>query len=305
MNESGFLVFATLIAFLWIDGRDCCNGEKPAPCMREAGIDYPGNNIRMDYFDNIENCEQACRGEKTCVGLTFSTSLHRCWLKRKLLNRRPHTRTRRTSSRCKSGTGGRNVISKKLMEPSSYTPDQDSKWLTPVYCPEGQFVKKMNVWQSDAAIDRKGLTNIELYCASTHDPLAEGIAWWIKSGLTKWRGDRLLRDNECPDSEWAAAARTAFQNRHTGAIRFYIGCRKPSDPFPTTFKIANNLFGYTGDNPVEWHTHTAIGISAELVSQFCDPGQAICGFRTNAETNHQLYDCSGINRVEIFCCPFP
>ena len=29
MNESGFLVFATLIAFLWIDGRDCCNGEKP------------------------------------------------------------------------------------------------------------------------------------------------------------------------------------------------------------------------------------------------------------------------------------
>jgi len=101
MNESGFLVFATLIAFLWIDGRDCCNGDdtpKPTP---------------------------------------------------------------------KPGTGGRNVISKKLMEPSSYTPDQDSKWLTPVYCPEGQFVKKMNVWQSDAAIDRKGLTNIELYCAST------------------------------------------------------------------------------------------------------------------------------------------
>ena len=40
---------------------------------------------------------------KFLSGLTFSTSLHRCWLKRKLLNRRPHTRTRRTSSRCKSG----------------------------------------------------------------------------------------------------------------------------------------------------------------------------------------------------------
>ncbi len=38
------------------------------PCRREAGIDYPGNDIRMEYFDNIENCEQACRGEKTCVG---------------------------------------------------------------------------------------------------------------------------------------------------------------------------------------------------------------------------------------------
>ena len=39
-----------------------------APCMREAGIDYPGNDIRMEGALNIENCEQACRGEKTCVG---------------------------------------------------------------------------------------------------------------------------------------------------------------------------------------------------------------------------------------------
>jgi len=154
------------------------------------------------------------------------------------------------------------------------------------------------------------LNNYRLNFICEEDPLAQGSAKWIKSGLTSGRGQRLPRDNECPDSEWAAAARTAFQNPSTGAIRFYIGCRQPSDQFPTNFKIANNSRGYTGDHPVEWHTDNLFtfnhrNIRGESVSQFCDPGQAICGFRTNAETNHQLYDCSGINRVEIFCCPFP
>jgi len=193
------------------------------------------------------------------------------------------------------------VIWIKQMAPSRYTPDPASKWDSRHFCPQGTFVKKMNLWQDDKWPDQKGLTSIELYCAGT--PGAQETAKWIKSGLVGSDRGTQVSTIECPDSEWVTAAKTVFEDSSTGAIRFYISCRKPSDPFP---------FDYYYEQPEGfWRTNTISTFkpeetrSAEEFSQLCNRDQAICGFSTYTRENTAFNDCSGINQVEIFCCPFP
>merc|ERR1719370_937655 len=51
MNQRSFLVFATMIAFLWIDGQDCCNNDKeptPTPTPTDpCEIYYEGDCIHF------------------------------------------------------------------------------------------------------------------------------------------------------------------------------------------------------------------------------------------------------------------
>jgi len=69
MNQIGFLVFATLIAFLWIDGRDCCGcpDEKPTPKPTpkvtkkcECGYCYQYGHLNFNPSHNVDQCVEYC-----------------------------------------------------------------------------------------------------------------------------------------------------------------------------------------------------------------------------------------------------
>jgi len=77
MNESGFLVFTTLIAFLWIDGRDCCGNDDtpkptPKPGCRYKGRDYESGSMWVDGEDSRLSC--------SCVEGVFTCKTAVCWI---------------------------------------------------------------------------------------------------------------------------------------------------------------------------------------------------------------------------------
>jgi len=136
MNESGFLVFTTLIAFLWIDGRDCCNEPtKPGciyegqdyesgsswgdgeyscfcsegratcyvyKCWIESGIRYSGHDYPVISVSNgeagVKECEQKCLDNPDCIGFTLDRKRGKCFTKTKMARRKQQNGY--TSGRC-------------------------------------------------------------------------------------------------------------------------------------------------------------------------------------------------------------
>jgi len=93
MNQSGFVVFATLIAFLWIDGGNCCDTEVTPPdiCRIEKDIIYFGHDVQhwvSKGEEGLEECQQKCVDlYPNCKGFFFDKKLGQCHTKTKLADR--------------------------------------------------------------------------------------------------------------------------------------------------------------------------------------------------------------------------
>jgi len=201
---------------------------------------------------------------------------------------------------CDAAPGPSNVVSTKLLTPSIYTPKPESKWQDQKLCPRGYFVNELWQVQNADVFDYKGVIQLGFKCVKRLEnglPSADDFRnKWIYGGGGAVRHDQLNARwfNPCPlHAQWATAAQVVFKNVGQGAIYFLIGCKRPQDPKEDVVWQGQSLPVFKKHNNPD----------AEVVYEYCDVGQAICGLRTSFEENG-MNDASGINEVEINCCPF-
>ena len=138
---------------------------------------------------------------------------------------------------------------------------------------------------------------------------------WIKSGIAngKETQPRYCRH----DRQFIVGVRGVFGDSHLGAVELSVICdvavdwrtRTPEGrkgaARPTPLEISHPIPAYS------WDRNDGAAKGWELGPEVrCGAGTAVCGVNVNVNGNREwkeglFSDESGVNEIQIVCCPFP
>ena len=187
--------------------------------------------------------------------------------------------------------------------------DPEATWGDPALCPVTTFVRGFRQWQDDNFFDRKGLTKIEFHCVVPRHRRRchRGRCRWIHSGID---AGKQLQERHCRHHrQFVVGISVIFGGPQLGAVEVRPICDVPNWPAteegrrgetkPRDEYISHTLPIYN------WREHGRTNRWEEGGNLLCHYGHAVCGINTKVEHDGPLTDGSGVNEVQIMCCPFP
>jgi len=208
-------------------------------------------------------------------------------------------------------------VTRKLLSPTR-TSDVDARaiWSATSRCPRGaleehSFVRGYSQWQdfTEGFIlpsDNKGTTKIEFHCQVprvNQTCSKRKDCKWMQSGVEAWWGSRNMGRVGCQHPrQFVTGLRAIFGGPSLGIVSIGIICSVPHwNSTPEKKKGKRMPQDETWEN--SWTPDKYKGREKKEVD--CDPGQAVCGMRTNGYDELVFEDGTGLSEVEILCCPFP
>jgi len=196
-----------------------------------------------------------------------------------------------------------------------------STWKTAEFCPAGTFVYGYSQLQNHPLWDGKGLVRIEFRCGEPNmacDSVTPATCPWIQSGLSTASENGPHWMGTCPPNKGMfMTGIQAYFCPSRGALTMKGICEVPNwqrgEPKPAEIVIGEQPdepeFNEEPDSlsgliPIDYPVLTRNWEAGKKVR--CPAGTAVCGLNTKVdEIESGATDDTGINLIQIMCCPFP
>jgi len=199
------------------------------------------------------------------------------------------------------------AITKQRPYTVEITPEAGSRWGAwgnSQFCPEGSWVGGFQLKVEDncgALCDDTALNGVKLYCTNTNGEGKAELTSYI-GGFGHWAKNHFCQPSEHTDSKPSSGGSSiqtgafirGFQFRSEHETRAVNKTRHVDET------AGNNLNGACIGGDVLTGDGTSWGLWSHYV--LCPSDSAVCGLKTQVESNQGLSDDTALNQITFYCC---